>query len=161
MKTGIFIHFAPLGSKSKVQLEHIQFNVHLPKLNYSADITSPERLCFLPQGRFIYFYDSTKFTTSFSRTICTYFRILRKLVLGFEHGKLSQSAVNFIPRVSACLPTGRPQRWPLGMCCECGLPEPCECHLFRLHNVRSGTIFNAGFAAQIESFSERRLSFLS
>ena len=101
MKTGIFIHFAPLGSKSEVQLERIQFNVHLPKLDHFSDITFPERLCFLPQERFIYFYDSTEFTTSFSRTICAHFRILRNSVLGFEHGKLSQSAVNFIPCMSA------------------------------------------------------------
>lgn len=105
---GIFSHFAPLCFKPKAQLEHSQFNVHLPvtfqllpNRNLSSGITFPERLCSHRRDSF-YFYDSTKFTTSLSRTICTCFTSLRNLLLGREHGKLSQSAFNVIPRVSAC-----------------------------------------------------------
>lgn len=104
----IFSHFAPLCSKPKAQLEHSPLNIHLPVTFQLL----PNRTLFwynipwetlLPQERFVYFYNSTKFTTSLSRTTCSCFTVLRNLLLGREHGKLSQSAVHVIPRVSACL----------------------------------------------------------
>lgn len=128
---------------------------HSPRTFPGTSVCSPRRKLLILIIHPVY--------TSFPRTICDCLMTLGNLPLSVEHRELSQRAVLHLthPHMWSDCPSGRLR----AACSTC--PQLVAWHVnarripsVGLYNLRSGATFSVGFAAQIESFLGRGLSFL-